>query len=405
MKILSNEYRSNVPGESAIAHGGPANFASAFSDFAAGRGHDWIGVIQSGHDSEKTSVTKISNAGKKTYFACRLPNDRMIPFLQLRRKQDSSVYFSEEIDALRRFIRKVQPDVLFLNGYSVFSWILLQAASEEGVPIVNQHAGIARVEFEQYRHLYSRAGMDSMLRMERDIVGTASVQIFLNAYSRDAFSKIVATVPKKSSRVIPLPYSEAFARDASRRNRGLAGKDANGIVIGCVARWDRIKNHKALLSLAREARRLGLPWKFKSVTNIPETKFAARFKAAYRREIEVVAPMEQSELPTFYRSVDALVLPSHFDVSPTVVMEAALLRKATLISPGVGWNSEYREYGLENWIMDFSDPGKVVRRLRRLLREPPASRFREMIRTRHAPRTIFSAYLKAFEDARRLNRE
>ncbi len=45
MKILSNDYGSNVPGDKALGHGGPAQFAGAFSDFAAGRGHGWAGVV------------------------------------------------------------------------------------------------------------------------------------------------------------------------------------------------------------------------------------------------------------------------------------------------------------------------------------------------------------------------
>jgi len=38
MTILSNDYASNLPIPTKIAHGGPANFASAFSEYVEKKG-------------------------------------------------------------------------------------------------------------------------------------------------------------------------------------------------------------------------------------------------------------------------------------------------------------------------------------------------------------------------------
>ncbi len=398
MKILSNDYRSNLPGEADIAHGGPANFTRAFSSYAAKHGHAWVGVVCRFGTGKRPRIARVPFAGRKMYYDFFLPEERYHSFLKLAKKQDPKTWFAGEIASARRLMRRIGPDILFLNGFSVYAWILLEAAAQEALPVVIQHAGIARIEFDQYKHLYTWAGRQMMRAMERDIVTVARTQVFLNTSSKDMFSAVVAPVPAAQALIIPLPYSERFARAATRAQKK---EDAarQGIAIGCVARWDRIKNHRALLRIAQEAKRRGLPWTFKSVTLLPDSKRDIRFKNAYRRALEVIPPMNQEALLSFYRSVDLLILPSHFDVSPTVVMEAALLGKRTLIAPGVGWNAEYRANGLGDWITEMTDPARVVRKVSKLLHAPASERFQHMIRTDHAPNKVFAAYLRAFTNA------
>jgi glycosyltransferase involved in cell wall biosynthesis len=399
MIILSNDYPSNLPRSTKVAHGGTENFASAFSEYVEKSGHAWVGIVR--QDSEVSRVTRIravGSRGNRCYYKAHLPGFRIGTLMTKDSRVCPENYFAEEIDAISAFVRRARPDVVFLNGYDIHAWMILRAASREGIPVVVQHAGIARIECSLYRHLYSRAGMAMMLEMERDIVKYATTEIFLNAYSRDAFASAVAPVPPRQATVIPLPFLGAFDAKRSVSSRKTVARE-DRLVVGCVARWDRIKNHKALFAVAKEARRLGLPWTFRAVTRIPDTAFDRRFKDSYRRLIEVVDPMRQTELPKFYRSADLLLLPSVFDVSPTVVMEAALEGRPTLISPGVGWNSEYRACGMEDWIVDFSDPNAVVRRILALGRKRAPVRFANMIRSTHAPDVVFERYLRTLASA------
>ncbi|MEI6510450.1 MAG: glycosyltransferase family 4 protein [Candidatus Uhrbacteria bacterium] len=353
-----------------------------------------MGIIR--QDSGVSPVTRmraVGSRGNRSYHKAHLPGSRIGTLLTKESRVRLEDYFAEELDVISGFVRRMRPDVVFLNGFDIHAWMILLAASREGIPVVAQHAGIARIEFMLYRHLYTRAGMAMMLEMERDIVKHATTEIFLNAYSRDTFASVVAPVPSRQATVIPLPFLGAFdAKRSVRARTTLAREDR--LTVGCVARWDRIKNHKALYAVAKEAKRLGLPWTFRAVTRIPDTAFDRRFKDSYRKLIDVVDPMRQTELPAFYRSIDLMVLPSVFDVSPTVVMEAALEGKLTLISPGVGWNSEYRACGMEEWIVDFSDPSSVVRRLLELSKKRPPARFANMVRTKHAPAAVFERFLK-----------
>lgn len=395
MNILSNEYVSNVPNHARIAPGGPANFARELSGFVTEHGHTWTGIIHQGtKEGSKTVIRQVATVGKKTYAYCEYPFAHVDAFLQSTKKIDPRVWFAPQIECIREYIRRVQPDLLFLNGFSVYAWILLEAANQEGLPIVIQHAGISQVEFEQYKDLFSHVGRMGMLQMERDVVDAATRQVFLNDYSRRAFCARVARVPKAKAVIIPLPYQKTYT--AARTVHRAKTQDPNRIVVGCVARWDRIKNHEAILHLAKEIKSQGLAWNMKCVTKIPVTAKKQRFKKAYANAIDVIPHMAPDELRNFYDSVDLMVLPSHFDVSPTVVMEAALQGKGTLISPTVGWVSEYKEAGMADWVIDFTDPKRVISRIRKLCSKPMPTRFQKHIKATHAPKKVFAAYLRLF---------
>lgn len=397
MKILSNDYRPNLPGVPGIAPGGPAIFARAFSKYVTEHGHEWIGLLDSYKKQDRVHIQAHKKNRGTSYYTCEFPSERIFPFLQQTQMQDPRMWFEEEVNALRAFMKQSCPDILFLNGYSVFAWMLMEAAHQEGIPILIQHAGIARMEYDIRKDMYPRAGRAMMLKMEKETAFLAQGHVFLNTYSRDVFFQKVARVPKSHAMIIPLPYAEVYAHPSKTKLSTPTGhgKNRDQVSIGCVARWDRIKNHTAFLRLAKEAKRQKLPWTFHAVTRIPETSINASMKAEYRENIEVVSPMEQRDLLAFYTSIDLLVLPSLFDVSPTVVMEAELQGKHTLISPEVGWSSEYTTTHMEDWIIGFSNPKKVVQRIQMLLKKRPTTRFQTYIRRTHAPDVVFAKYVRA----------
>jgi glycosyltransferase involved in cell wall biosynthesis len=396
VRILSNDYLANVPGSDRVAHGGPANFARNFSAYAIEGGHEWIGLILRTTKGKAMRIQTMVTTPRSRYIGYFLPEAPLERLFKIKKKVDPRIYFATEVARLRRFMQETEPDLLFLNGYSVYSWLLLEAAAREGLPIVIQHAGIACIEYEIYKHLYTDAAREVFLEMERDIVRQVSKQVFLNEYSRQVFSKHVLRVPKDQSIIIPLPYEiKEWDQAARKKPRRIEKRE---VVIGCVARWDRIKNHAAVLDLARLAHEQGLPWRFESVTTVPQTKLFRQFKDEYQKHITVCAPMDRRALANFYRRMDVLILPSHFDVSPTVVMEAAGAGKPTLISPTVGWVTEYNACKLQKWVVDFMKPDQVIKRLHQLLGQPFPKTFQTFLRRYHAPEKVFQAYLQLFTD-------
>ncbi len=116
----------------------------------------------------------------------------------------------------------------------------------------------------------------------------------------------------------------------------------------------------------------------------------------YVKYVHVFPFMSPKQLKEFYKKMDLLILPSHFDVSPTVVMEGLLQGKGTLISPNVGWVSVYNNYGSRKWITGFNHQKIVIKKIKKLLREAPPEKLIEYIKKQHEPLGIFRKYLDLF---------
>ncbi|MDQ7814265.1 MAG: glycosyltransferase family 4 protein [Patescibacteria group bacterium] len=394
VRIVSNEYIHNLPGQKKSAHGGTAIFAKHFSRYVTEQGHTWIGIIHRNTKGRRTYIKKHPVSGRYGFFDFFFPTKRFSQVTRSKKALEPRKIFKAEIMRLQAFFREMKPDVVFLNGFSAPAWTILIAAHEEGIPVVIQHAGIMQVEMEIHKRVNPPVARKFYLEMERDIVRFATRQIFLNEYSKGIFCTKVAEVPQGQAEIIPLPYGQEMLEKFRQKKKKKAD---DAIRIGNVARWDLIKDYGAYLKIAKAAHTDDLPWEFHSVMIIPDTKFKRRLKAQYRKHIQVHHPMGRDDLAGFYAEMDMLILPSRFDVSPTVVMEAALAGKGTLISPHVGWVSEYRSCGMRDWIIDFDDPKKVVERMKRLLRRNNLKVFRTYLIKRHSPTKVFAAYLKVFK--------
>ena len=392
MRILTNEYLSNVPGANIIAHGGPAHFANKMKGFLVAHGHEWIGVVPAYQEHITTHI--IVHDGGVKLFEINATTATLENLRLLAENVSPEIYFREIILSLKTLMRDVFPDVVFLNGYSVFNGLIDIAARSLEIPVVIQHAGIMKKEVDQYRELFTEAGAGLCCEMEKKTALCAAVNIFLNTSSEQAFCEAYDIAEVPNTVIVPLPY----AQNSFRYIPKTLPKDGT-LTFGVVARWDRIKNHQALLLFAEEVKRAGLSWKIKVVTKIPETLKQVEMKEQYRALIEVVPPMHNKDLQSFYRSIDIALLPSHFDASPTVVMEALAFGVPTLIGPGVGWASEYQHCGMKDWVTSFDDPCAVVDLLQTKLFNSVAldcTSLASYIEVHHKPETVFGAYHDIF---------
>lgn len=390
MRILSNDYLSNVPHSGIETKGGPPRFAQDFAQYVQENGHEWHGLVSV---KEGTHREDSHTDGAVHFHYVEEDQMNFQAFESLQEGNDWRGMFEDSIARTEKLLKNIHPDVVFLNGFSVSCWILASAARRQALPLVIQHAGIFIKEVDIYNDLFSAAARNACAHMESEVACAAAVNIFLNEYSRHVFEALLPLTAQMRSVIVPLPHANwsfetTFAPTPGDRR-----------VLGVVARWDRIKNHDAILRLAEEISRQGLHWKLRVVTNIPQTAARAEFKARYKSAVEVVAPMDRDSLKLFYRSVDALVLPSHFDVSPTVVMEALSEGKPTLISPQVGWVSEYTAALMQDWIIDFEDAELVVERLKKQFARAAwteLGHFASTLQAQHSPRTVYASYLQLF---------
>jgi len=394
MIILSNGFFTNMPNSEAVSQGGPANFAKLFSRHIVDTtDHRWIGIIFRASESKASRLRRILSFGRKDYFKLYFPKRTFKKITKAKKVEDSSIILSGVIGRVVSFIKKEKPDIVFLNGFGLFNWVLLKAAEKTNTPVVIQHAGIWTKELRLHKYLYSRAGLKMMEKMEKDSTRLSSAEVFLNTWSRDYYRRNVAQNSGNESVVIPLPFDfETFGKLSKTHKKSLITMPG-AFKIGTIARWDNIKNHKAILALARAAGRLHLPWQFYAVTKIPEKHC---LKNSYKKNIETIPALDRTGISDFCNSMDLLVLPSIFDVSPTVALEAVATGTPIAISNNVGYVNDFKRYGARKWVIDFRNTAKVLTSIKKIAQKPLPNSLREQIVAKHDHEKVFSAYLDLF---------
>jgi glycosyltransferase involved in cell wall biosynthesis len=389
MKILSNDYLSNIPGIDRPAQGGTANFARGFSAYVKKRGHEWHGIIIA--TSKKMTYPRIIEIkkGRGEYHKMLIPSSKIKSLSKAQNKIDPESVLSKEIKRLVELIKEIKPDIVLINGIYSITWPLMMAAKEAEIPIVVQHAGIFKKEVEVYKDVYTSAGKEIMEKVEKDSSLIADAEVFLNKWSLDNYKKAVYPVSNKKAYIIPIPFDyQALNTSKNKKN--------DKIRIGSVARWDRIKNHTALLKLAREIKKEGLNWKISSVTKIPKTKINKKFKEDYRSNIEIIPPMNRDGVLEFIGSMDIMLLPSFFETASFVVLESLACGTPIIISPTTGFAPTFKKLGASQYIDDFKDPIKVIKKIKRLSNKEMPAQLIKHIKSQHKPSKVFKAYMDLF---------
>lgn len=400
MRILSNGFPTNLPNSETVSQGGPANFARLFVGYLmeANPNHEWIGVILEGSSSKTTRLEKVFTSKQRSYFRLRMPKSSLRSIVHAKHTHRSPEEITEKaITRLATFMKNRKPDVVFLNGFGLLNWMLLKAAERANIPVVIQHAGIWTKELDIHKQFNSPAGRRLMKAMERDATRISAMEVFLNTWSRDYYKQNVAAGADERTTIIPLPFNfelftHLYASEATNFDLDPAKQH-----IGVIARWDDIKNHRGVLAMARETSRRKLPWQFHSVVHIPNHKNYASKKRAYEKHVDVMAPMDRAGIAAFCRSVDLLLLPSLFDVSPTVVLEAVASGTPIVISPNIGYVHNFAALEASDWVIDPAKASQAVKALERVMGKPLPRKLTNYIKAAHDHRRVFEQYLAVFE--------
>jgi len=394
MIILSNDYPSSVPGSGFKVEGGPARFTKDFSNFLVENGHKWVGIIL---QSEKDDfIKKVFTDSKKDFYYINTNKTSLENLVTLSESDTPEVFLADEIDKLVVFFKEIKPDLFFLNGFSFYAWMFFYAAIQAGIPVVAKHSGVFVKEIDAYKHLFTDTARNLCIEMEKSTGEKAQANIFLNNHSIKYFKEETGLDKINNPIVIPLSYPDCnFPKDEFINDK----IDKKEKVFGVVARWDKIKNHGAILALAKEIKNQNLPWKIRAVTRIPNTSKDKEFKDEYKDFIEVLPLMSRGQLNDFYKTLDFLLLPSHFETAGTVVMESLSVGVPTIISPHVGWVDEYNKFKMHDWIMDFSDPKKVIDNIKNIInieKWTEVGEFAKYVKKCHNPQVVYNSYLDVF---------
>ncbi len=403
MKILTNEYLSNVPDFKKPAKGGPANFARLFFNYLVKNktGHEWVGIILRDLNPKNTkhSIRKIRDRKlNRTMYKFTFPHELTEKILRAEKFSDPRIILSEPVSHMAKLIKKISPNVVFLNGFSLGNWIILEAARQAGFPIAIQHAGIWWAELEIYKDFFSSAGIKIMKKMEKDSSSFSANEIFLNNFSKKFFVKNVlkGKASNKKQLVIPLPTDFAFFKKKTGQKKCF-NFDSKKFNIGLIGRYDRIKNHPAVGELAALVNKKNLPWIFNSITRIPDTKKNLRQKKLYRKNIKIIDYVPKEKIRDFCQEINLMIIPSHFDVSPSVLLEAVACGTPVAISKNIGFVDDFKKFGAKNWIINFNDPEEAIRQIEKIKNRPLPKKLTENLKKKHQPDKIFRQYLSLFK--------
>lgn len=409
MKILTNEYSCNTPNFQEPAKGGPANFARLFFNFLnhKDKGLKWCGLIIKNSDkTSKNILSKVIKDSRKNRFIYELslPISLSEKVLRAKKISDPKIILKDPIKKLSSIIKKIAPEIVFLNGFSLTNWLLLVAAKENNIKVVIQHAGIWTKEIDIYQDLFSASGAKIMKQMERDSSVLSDKEIFLNTFSQKIFNQKVLQDKRSANNksvIIPLPVDFSFFNKQNKSKKEF-NFDKTKFNIGVVARWDRIKNLEAVVTISKAIKAKKLPWGINSVTNIPLSRKNISLKTAYRKNINIISFLNKEEIKDFCLQNDLIIIPSHFDVSPTVLLEAIACKTPVAISANVGFVDDYLKYGASDWVIDFNKPQIAITQLEKIkCKKLPAKITNELI-NKHNLLKVFEKYLVLLNNLRKI---
>lgn len=403
MRILTNGFPTNLPNSETVSQGGPANFARLFLDYILNTSgnHEIMSVMLEAREKSHVVVHKLFELPQHSYYRLRMPKSHLRAITHARSKRiRPHKVLEKEIARLTSVVRGSRCDVVFLNGFGILNWMLMKAAQNAGVPSVIQHAGIWTKELSVHKEMHTAAGRHVMECMEKESSTSVAIEIFLNEWSRNYYRRHVAKAPVSKTCIIPLPFDFAsFMRLTHRSSPHAFPFSRNEYHIGVIARWDCIKNHKAVLAMARTASKKGLRLRFHSIVNIPENPKYAKSRSEYRKYVDVIPPVNRSGIAAFCRSVDMLMLPSRFDVSPTVVLEAIAAGTPIAISPTIGYVHAFMNHGGRRWIMNPANTGECLSMIQNLKNKSMPRGLTRYLRTSHDHKKVFDTYISVFERA------
>ncbi len=252
------------------------------------------------------------------------------------------------IEKTKDILRQESPDVVLINGTYSTPWILAQAAQELGIPLVLRYAGVLQKEVSHKNFFIKRR----LLAYERWLASSATSIIFPSRVCQKIVEKEIVGHAVQRSMVIPNPAVPP---------KNLMRRKAGRFTICAIGRWTSIKNFQAFVALHHEL--LSQQWQHRAVMvtsywdkafDIPET-------------IEKKKQMSQEDLFKFYRSIDLLVVPSHFETFCNVAAEALVSGTSVLVSKNVGFSEILIKCGLKRMVIDsFDNPVKVAQAVQRI---------------------------------------
>lgn len=346
LKIFTNVQTSVV--------GGISRVMSSFSDYLQSEGREKIELVcaslapasvrrpdspwQKTVDAER-GTTALSYQGDYPLFGSALQESAHVD--DVRNK------FSGLVDAFHVQLKEEKPDVVMLNGTYFVPWCLMTAARMMRLPTILYYHGSLTKETEHWEDEKKKRivrGIEASF-YRRDIK-----YIFPSALIKAFVEKKIFghRLYQKRAIVLSNPIPEAFfAARESLDNRS----------VGFVGRWTRIKNTAFLQRFADFNFQNRYPMDIQVVT---DEASKTRAKKILHDRVVFVEPMDAAvEMANFYAKMSAVICPSRFETYGNVAQESVAAGTPAFVSRNMGIAEVFKRIGLENLILDFSNPQRV----------------------------------------------
>lgn len=161
----------------------------------------------------------------------------------------------------------------------------------------------------------------------------------------------------------------------------LLGRRLDRPIIGTVGRLSPEKGHKDFLAAASMVLSQGLKASFVLAGEGPERQPLVNMARDLGIEQNVHILGHQKDIVAFYRDLDVMVLPSHTEGLPNVVLESLLMEKP-VIATDVGGTAEILSHRNTGVLVASRRPGELARAMLEYMDSPGS--FREMARAGRA---------------------
>ncbi len=286
------------------------------------------------------------------------------------------------IEATKDALRHEAPDIVLINGTYFSPWILAQAAHELGIPIVLRYAGVLQKEVSHKSYFIRRR----LLAYEQWIVSAAHAVIFPSTLCREVVEKEIVRKPIRQGVVIPNPVGRVGATTRKRSTK-------KRYTIAAIGRWTHIKNFQSFISAHTELRTKHWPHRAIMITSHWDERFGIP------ETIERKDSMDQEQLRAFYKSIDLLIVPSHFETFCNVAAEAIIHGCSVLVSENVGFAEVLRKAGLGRMVIaSFDDPSVVAAAIRSLAESTLSKKEQDIVAKIVDPQKVHEDIVRVLTD-------